>query len=152
MPTSIPSTLLRASRSSSPSRPCTLIAPKAPVICDGHHRPGFLRPPSQGRLAFESAKMGSWCGATTSRAPDGARRPRLCAVIGRRRESPLAIGAILEAFLALLSRKKSKGEPAYVRSAGDRSGSFEGDVVGVIVPSKRACKQNVYEVTAAPPK
>src|SRR3954454_5859359 len=46
MPSSIPSTLLHSSRLSSPSRSFTpLIAPKAPVVCDGHHRPGSLRPP-----------------------------------------------------------------------------------------------------------
>jgi len=52
-------------------------------------------------------------GATISRATDGPRRPRLCAF--RRQavvESRSAIGAIPEAFLALLARSKTKGEPA----------------------------------------
>src|SRR6185503_18902955 len=51
MPISIPSTLLHSSRLSSPSRSFTpLIAPKAPVVCDGHHRPGSLRPPLHGLM------------------------------------------------------------------------------------------------------
>ena len=51
MPSSIPSTLLHSSRLSSPSRSFTpLIAPKAAVVCDGHHRPGSLRPPLHGLM------------------------------------------------------------------------------------------------------
>src|SRR5258705_10389623 len=51
MPTSIPSTLLHSSRLSSPSQSfAPLIAPKAPVVCDGHHRPWSLRPPLHGLM------------------------------------------------------------------------------------------------------
>jgi hypothetical protein len=61
-------------------------------------------------------------GATISRATDGPRRPRLSAFVGRHRESPSAIGPIPEAFLALLSRSKFKGEPAYGALGGRQVG------------------------------